>query len=263
MSARADDRDVVLSNEGYCVVCGAPSRFVARDPWLRDHYRCERCGSIPRERALILVLEREFPNWPELTIHESSPGLPSSERVRRLCPSYVPTHFFPGVPPGAVERGFRNEDLSRQTFPDESFDLVVTQDVMEHVLDPDGAFREIARTLKPGGAHVFTTPIYPDLAESERRARTTDGEIEYLAEAEYHGNPIDPAGALVTVHWGQDIASIIFRSSGLSTTIHVPVDRALGIDGAFLEVLISRKAAAAGRPGGDSSGSGQTGRQMM
>jgi SAM-dependent methyltransferase len=140
-----------------------------------------------------------------------------------------------------MERGVRNEDLSRQTFPNESLDLVVTQDVMEHVLDPEGAFREIARTLKPGGAHVFTTPIYPDLMTSERRARSTDGAIEYLAEPEYHGNPIDPAGSLVTMHWGQDIGEIIARSSGLQTEVYVPVNRERGIEGEFLEVLVSAK----------------------
>ena len=123
----------------------------------------------------------------------------------------------------------------RQTFPDESFDLVVTQDVMEHVLDPEAAFSEIARTLRPGGAHVFTTPIHPGLMTSERRARERDGAIEYLAEPEYHGNPIDEAGSLVTIDWGQDIGSIIARASGLLTTIYVLVDRGLGIDGEFLE----------------------------
>jgi SAM-dependent methyltransferase len=250
----AEDRGVVLSNAGYCVVCDAPAQFTARDQWLRDHYRCERCGSIPRERALLTVLERRFPDWRRLAIHESSPGLPSSEHLSRLCKSYLGTHFFRGAPPGSTERGFRSEDLSRQTFPDESFDLVITQDVMEHVLDPEAAFREIARTLKPGGAHVFTTPIYPDLAISERRARVRDGEVEYLAEPEYHGNPIDEAGSLVTVHWGQDIGEIIARSGGLMTTVYVLVDRGLGIDGEFLEVLVSRKAAGP---------AAQTGRQTM
>jgi len=243
MTAPVDSREVVLSNDGYCVVCDAPSRFTARDPWLRDHYRCDRCGSIPRERALLTILERQFPHWRELTIHESSPGLPSSDRLARLCRSYVATHYYPDLPLASFERGVRNEDLSRQTFGDASFDLVVTQDVMEHVLDPEAAFREIARTLRPGGAHVFTTPIYPDLITSERRARSRNGAVEYLDEPEYHGNPIDEAGSLVTMHWGQDIGSIITRSSGLLTTIYVLVDRGLGIDGSFLEILVSRKVA--------------------
>jgi methyltransferase family protein len=254
MTRPAEAAEIVLRNDGFCPVCDAPSRFTARDPWLRDHYRCDRCGSIPRERALITVLERQFPKWRDFSIHESSPGLPSSERLRRHCRSYLSTHYFPDARLGEIEHGFRNEDLARQTFEDESFDLVITQDVMEHVLDPEAAFREIARTLRPGGAHLFTTPIYPGLQTSERRARERDGAIEYLAEPEYHSNPIDEAGSLVTMHWGQDIGAIITRSSGLQTTVYVLRDRELGIDGDFLEVLVSRKVPA-------DAGSGQTGWQ--
>ena len=42
------------------------------------------------------------------------------------------------------------------TFENESFDLFITQDVFEHVMTPNKAFKEIERVLKPGGAHVFT-----------------------------------------------------------------------------------------------------------
>jgi 2-polyprenyl-3-methyl-5-hydroxy-6-metoxy-1,4-benzoquinol methylase len=45
------------------------------------------------------------------------------------------------------------------TFGDETFDLTITQDVMEHVFNPEKAFQEIMRTTKSGGAHVFTTPL--------------------------------------------------------------------------------------------------------
>jgi SAM-dependent methyltransferase len=231
----------VVSNEGYCAVCESETRFSSERSWLRDYYRCERCGSLPRERALLTILNRRYPGWRELEIHESSPGLPSSTHLSDSCPDYLGTQYFPDVPTGEEHGGFRNEDLCRQTFADASFDLVITQDVMEHVLDPHEAFREIARTLKPGGAHVFTTPIYPDLAVTEVRARLVEGEVEHLVEPEYHSNPIDPDGSLVTVHWGQDIGEIVAASSGLVTTIYVVVDRRLGLDGEFLEVLVSRK----------------------
>jgi SAM-dependent methyltransferase len=186
-------------------------------------------------------LNRRYPNWRELSIHESAPGLGSSEHLRRGCTAYVGTQYFPDVPLGEQHRGFRNEDLRRQTFSDASFDLVITQDVMEHVLEPEEAFREIARTLRPGGSHVFTTPVYPGLVKSETRARTRGGRTEFLAKPEYHGSLIDPNGSLVTVHWGQDIGEIIARSSGLTTTAYVIVDRGLGLDGEFLDVLVSSK----------------------
>lgn len=230
-----------ISNRGWCSICEAPTRFVSHNPWLRDNYRCKRCHSIPRERALFSVLAERAPGWRSLTIHESSPGLPSSDKLARECACYLATHYFPGIPSGTMYKGFRCESLERLTFSDESFDLVVTQDVMEHVLDPEAAFREIGRTLRPGGMHVFTTPIY-DLVASRVRARYGAVEqIEYLAEPQYHGNPIDSKGALVTIDYGRDIVDLIFHASGLSSTIYQTVDAKRGLLGEFLEVIVSVK----------------------
>ena len=55
------------------------------------------------------------------------------------------------------------EDVVRQgvaedlPFPDEAFDLVIAQSVLEHVADPDEVFREVFRVLRPGGGFYFHT----------------------------------------------------------------------------------------------------------
>jgi SAM-dependent methyltransferase len=43
-------------------------------------------------------------------------------------------------------------------FPDASFDVVVTLETIEHVLDPDALLEEIRRVLVPAGALVLSTP---------------------------------------------------------------------------------------------------------
>lgn len=228
------------ANPGRCPVCGRATLFIMYGPWLRDHYLCARCNSIPRQRALMLVLEREFPDWRSLRIHESSPGGASSDRIRAQCPGYKATQFYPDVPPGASKDGFRCENLERMTFQDASFDLVITQDVFEHVLAPEDALREIARTLKPGGAHLFTMPYYAGRATRVRARHGADG-VELLAEPEYHGNPIDSRGSLVTREWGADFPDFVRRHSGMETTIYRERGRNRGLDGEFLEVFVSRK----------------------
>ncbi|HKW59903.1 MAG TPA: class I SAM-dependent methyltransferase, partial [Candidatus Dormibacteraeota bacterium] len=46
----------------------------------------------------------------------------------------------------------------RLPFAADSFDLVVSVWVLEHLADPLGAFIEVRRVLKPGGHFVFLTP---------------------------------------------------------------------------------------------------------
>ncbi len=139
-----------------------------------------------------------------------------------------------------MRRGIRCENLEDQTFADESFDLVITQDVLEHVLHPEKAFAEIARTLKPGGAHLFTVPWH-HWQKTETRAIEKDGIIIHLLPPIFHGNPIDRAGSLVVTDWGYDLADCISCFSNLATSVIRMHDPQKGILGEFNEVFISQK----------------------
>jgi SAM-dependent methyltransferase len=235
----------VYDRAGHCPICDAEVRFRARQAWYRDHLFCSGCGSIPRERALALVLDRRFPDWRGYAIHESSPadrGI--SAKLARDCPGYVASQFFPGEPLGATVRGFRNENLEALSFPEASFDLTVSLDVMEHVNQPDQVLREVRRTLRPGGAYLFTVPTYKGKVASERRAfYRPDGGVDHLAEPEYHGNPVSDAGSLVTFHYGYDFAELISAWSGLDVEIVRFHDHRHGVIGDFTEVYLATRPA--------------------
>ena len=125
------------------------------------------------------VVAELYPRWRELKIHESSPGGPLSDKLARECPEYLPSHFFPDAPRGQIHGGFRCEDLMAQTFKDGSFDLVITSDVFEHLPDVRLAVGEIMRTLRPGGAHIFTVPWYRT-KKTLIRALVKDGVLQHL-----------------------------------------------------------------------------------
>ncbi len=46
----------------------------------------------------------------------------------------------------------------RLPFPDNSFDVVCSFDLVEHIPETDAHFAEVRRVLKPGGKYIFQTP---------------------------------------------------------------------------------------------------------
>ena len=220
---RHDMTSETMCHKGYCEICERETIFRIDGEWLREHYLCTQCFSTPRQRALLHVLNQCHPNWRSATIHESSPGSPSSDKLYREGTHYTFSHYYPGIPSGEMgPDGARCENLEALSFPDASFEIFITQDVLEHIFNPSAALREIARVLVPGGIHLFTVPRDMSLKE-------------------FHGNPVDEKGALVTWDYGIDLAEQIFLASGLFTESFLIKDRSLGLDGELLEVFISRK----------------------
>jgi SAM-dependent methyltransferase len=53
-----------------------------------------------------------------------------------------------------------NGDALRLPFPDATFDRIICSEVFEHIPDDQGAMRELARVLKPGGVLAATVPSW-------------------------------------------------------------------------------------------------------
>ena len=235
-------------SNGFCPICEKDVVFSSKNHDFRPQLRCPSCvnGSVPRERALALVLKRLVPDWRDRSIHESSPvGRGITMQLRRERPNYIGTQYFPGQEPGKSIRGFRNENLERQTFGDELFDVAMSLDVLEHVNDPEKALSESARTIKPGGYCIFTAPTVAGKLKTERRARIHEDGVEEIisGEAEYHGNPVNEKGALVTFHYGYDFPDLIFEWSKMPVEVLRFHDPYHGIIGPMTEVYVCHKRA--------------------
>ena len=235
---------------GHCPLCEQDVSFEMTTPKFYRSLRCGSCGSGPRQRALWLALNGAYPNWRELSIHEGSPGWDIvSRKLASECSNYTASQYEPMLQNSHVVTETRLpcgkytvQNLEAQTFADECFDLVITQDVFEHIYDPLQAIAEIARTLKPGGATLMTVPVVRRFAPSRRRARLVNGEIMYLAPAEYHGNPVSKDGALVTMDWGFDIAGQLAAASGMYFIMQTFENMDFGIRDECNQILIGCKA---------------------
>ncbi len=74
-----------------------------------------------------------------------------------------------------------------------------------------------------------------------RAVLNADGTLTHLLPPEYHGNPIDDQGSLVTTDWGYDFASFVTRHSGMPTIIIQMDNIELGIRAEFIEIVVSNK----------------------
>jgi hypothetical protein len=188
--------------------CGACQRLTVILAFSRDEelHLCLRCRANLRYELLATYLRQACPNVESLSVLELDNQSPLRAFLSR-AQSYTRSYFRDGVARGEVRAdGAVCEDITRLTFPDESLDLIVSSDVLEHVPAVLAAFRESARVLRPGGMHVFTVPIHAHTERTMQRARIEDGKVVHLiTPPDYHYDPLSPEGILAFWEFGPDL----------------------------------------------------------
>jgi SAM-dependent methyltransferase len=121
----------------------------------------------------------------------------------------VKTEFFDDVDRGKYKNNIRSENLLRLTFGDETFDIVVALDVLEHISEPWNAISEINRVLKTNGIAVITIPIDLRNQHTRQLAKEKHGKIYYLTLPAYHSDPLRNQGSLVFTDFGTDVVNIL------------------------------------------------------
>jgi ubiquinone/menaquinone biosynthesis C-methylase UbiE len=156
-------------------------------------------GINSRMRAVMRVIERTFSSdeYPGLRIYAPEAITAFALRMRGIFPRFIGSEYTEVPELRSALYPILFEDLTALSLPDEMFNLVTTNEVLEHVPDLDSALLEMCRILKSGGWHIGTHPFLFSMEKSQRRARIQDGEIVHLLEPEYHGNPMGITGSLV------------------------------------------------------------------
>lgn len=229
-----------------CTVCGRVSVATGFTANLRETGVCRRCGSSNRQRQLARVAcivassitgerVRSLPRLaagPDLAVFNTEASGAVHDQLMSMRRYEASEYLGPEHEPGAVVDGRQHQDLQRLSFGDESLDLVLSSDVLEHVPDPYRAHREILRVLRPGGHHVFTVPFHLTLYEDETRARLgPDGVPELLAEPIHHADPVRPEqGVLVYTIFSVEML-VRLSELGFRTTMYRLSERRHGIVG--------------------------------
>jgi hypothetical protein len=135
------------------------------------------------------------------------------------------------------------QDLLNVDFPSNSFDLIISNEVLEHVPDLPRALSETARILKPSGVMIATVPFCYGNRATTRKAWFVDGKLQYAGEPEYHGNPVDPKGSLVFQIPGWDILDMCRHAGFREASMQFISSHIRGITGAEIAGVLVLRAA--------------------
>jgi SAM-dependent methyltransferase len=197
-----------------CPLCG-PSLFLVLSPY-PVQIRCLRCKETVINLATVAVVKQ----LPVGSAYELSTYGATFEYARKHFHPFQCSEYLPGAKPGTVVNGVRNEDVQQLSFPDDSFDLITSNQVFEHVPDYLRAFKECLRCLKPDGSLVFTVPMHY-APKIQQNAKLENGKMVWIGVPEYHGSRIAGPNS-APVFWRFSVHDIVsnvlavgFRSAEL------------------------------------------------
>ena len=192
----------------HCYICGEEKDFVSEDTVvLLRELICSGCKISLRSNSIAKMICSFYSSDVNVLAIDNMAGM----HILNCCPYgslhdnlskipyYTCSEFFPDIFSGErSEKGILCVDLQNIPFDDNTFDLIITEDVLEHVQEPGRAFSEIGRVLKSGGRHIFTVPV-KEIGPT--RSRDNMPPV-------YHPAPYTKKGSLVTYEYGLDICDI-------------------------------------------------------
>lgn len=208
--------------------CGTNAEGAVHPAWT-ETCRCNGCGLNSRMRALLDCLINKLGTAKNASIYLPEKVTPAFKIIKKIFGNVTGSEYLgqdrqPGETAFLVKThfGVRHEDLCQLSFSDASFDVVLSQDVFEHIPDYRRAFSECSRILKIGGRLIFTVPFFYDLAKTRIRAKLkAGGEIEHLLPPEFHGNPVSQDGALCFQNFGWDLLEELNQAGFEQSTAHM------------------------------------------
>ncbi len=139
-----------------CNICGWKGRHFTSDTW---HYQvnCPGCGSGIRQRLFFAALQNiEGLSFDRLihgrNILHFAPEDIVSSNIRKKAAHYVTADYF------RQDCDLKLDMSDMPSVKNESFNIAIAFDVLEHVPDYQKALDEIRRILSPEGVAIFTVP---------------------------------------------------------------------------------------------------------
>jgi SAM-dependent methyltransferase len=146
---------------------------------LRPNARCPVCGSLDRDRLLYLYLLHKTSLFTQpLKLLHIAPERPLERILRRQGRlDYVTSDLL-------RDDVMVKADLKDLPFPDDSFDAVICNHVLEYIRDERKAISEIRRVLRPGGWAILQEQIALALETTYEKPEHLSPSEQYAAYGE-------------------------------------------------------------------------------
>ena len=142
---------------------------------------CPVCGSIERERLLLLYLEKctDLFNRPKKKLLHIAPEIVLADRIKKNeFIEYLSADLDP-------KRAMIYMDLTDIKMHDNIFDVIICNHVFEHIPDHKKAMQEIYRILKPKGWAILQVPILGEYTFEDSKAITPEDREKIYGFAEH------------------------------------------------------------------------------
>lgn len=170
-------RPFYWGNKVECPICGGHFRKFLPYGYgeAMDNRLCPKCLSLERHRLLWLYLKEKTgfftDNLKVLHFAPEQPFLKCFRALKNL--DYTTADIDSPI-------ADLNLDVTEMNIPDNQYDVLICNHVLEHVDNVDKAFSEIKRVLKPGGWAILMVPINPDVDTFEDPSVTDPEERKRL-----------------------------------------------------------------------------------
>jgi len=214
----------IFKVDGFCIPCNKKVKFLVdltsggkkkRNkyiPNLRERLECPLCKMNNRQRLVTTIIEQLLINAKIQNIYFMEQVTPIFIYFKNLLNNrnIIGSEYFGDrFKSGKIYSGVRHEDVEKLSFNNNSIDLIVSNDVFEHVPNPKIAFKESFRVLRKNGIMIFTIPFHSNKSKSVTRAKFSDNTLNFVLPKIFHGNPVSKDGSLVFTDFGWDVLSLV------------------------------------------------------
>ena len=178
-----------------------PKRYINID----QSVLCPFCGSLPRHRILAAWCEKHIEFLRSSTILYFAPEPSMMLWMKRNRVKCTTADLF--------QKADLTLDIQKTGLPDESYDLIIANHVLEHVDDFREALKEIHRILRPNGFFICSFPMDPkvETLDEDESIKTDEMRLSRYGQNDHKrlfglkaDHLLADAGFSVTVIKGED-----------------------------------------------------------